>query len=669
MTFDLLRVGSQAAQGHQRSLQVTGNNITNINTPGYVRQRSNYTEAPYGAGISRVEVERMLDKFTQRQYWTDTSRHGYTTAFLSESSKIDSMFGSGNSSINSAISKFFSMMQDLNDDPASITQRELVLGQANATIAQMKDSASFLNNQERLLNEQLNLTVDTANSIVRSISDINGQLDLMPQSDASGERHTLLNQRDEKIRELSEYMTISTIEDANGRVRVNLSSGQALVLEDGTYNLMNMEGDPDPDRPQLVAVTQSGGQSISQGIDEMKVGGRLGGLLAYRSEVLEPTQMRMGQLALAFADGVNQQQQQGLDLDDELGQPIFSFSGSMVNGLPSSENQGSNQRIEASLVPGDMNRMVANNFEVEILSANTYRIMPLDPSGQIIGNVNDYPVYDISPPNGGGEDYGLQLDFVSGTYVAGDRFILKPTKNAADNIQVAMQRPEDLALATPVRVGNNGNNQGQGDLQLENVSGLGNYFSGNALSNNAPVEVSYQGFSAGQHNLEITLNDGTVLSHSTSDMNNVFSQIPALDPADYDVSLTGKPAVGDVFSIEYNEGAINDNSNGLAIAELQREQMLRRNTDAPSDANTLTFAEGYGRMVSDVGNKVSQARTAEKVSDAMLKQSEEFYNAVSGVSLDEEAANLIQYEQAYNAAARLISTAQQVFDTLFNATR
>ncbi|RUO43020.1 flagellar hook-associated protein FlgK [Aliidiomarina taiwanensis] len=669
MTFDLLRVGSQAAQGHQRSLQVTGNNITNINTPGYVRQRSSYTEAPYGAGISRVEVERLLDKFTQRQYWTDTSRHGYTTAFLNESSKIDSMFGSGDSSINSAITKFFGMMQDLNDDPASITQRELVLGQANATIAQMKDSANFLSNQERLLNEQLHLTVDTANSIVQSISDINSQLDLMPQSDASGERHTLLNQRDEKIRELSEYMTISTIEDANGRVRVNLSSGQALVLEDGTYNLMRMQGDPDPDRPQLVAITQSAGQSISQGIDELKVGGRLGGLLAYRSEVLEPTQMRMGQLALAFADGVNKQQQQGLDLDDELGQPIFSFSGSMVNGLPASSNQGTNQRIEARLVPGEMNRMVANNFEVEVLSANTYRIMPLDASGQVIGNANDYPVYDISPPNGGGEDYGLTLSFASGTFVAGDRFILKPTKNAADNIQVAMQRPEDLALASPVRVGNNGNNQGQGDLQLQGVSGLGNYFNGNALSNNAPVQVTYQGFSAGQHNLEITLNDGTVLNHSTSDMNNVFSQIPALDPADYDVSLTGKPAAGDVFSVEYNAGAINDNKNGLAIAELQRQQMLRRNTDAPSDANTLTFTEGYGRMVSDVGNKVSQARTAEQVSDAMLKQSEEFYNSVSGVSLDEEAANLIQYEQAYNAAARLISTAQQVFDTLFNATR
>ncbi len=669
MSFDLIRVGSQAAQGHQRSLQVTGNNIANINTPGYVRERPIYSEAPYGPGISRVEVERMLDKFTQRQYWTDTSRHGYANAFLAESAKIDSMFGNNSSSINGSITKFFAMMQDLNDDPASITQRELVLSQAGATLAQMRDVNSFLSNQERLFNEQLDLTVDSANTLVRSIGAINDQLNYIPASANSGERHTLLNERDEKIRELSELVNISTLEDPNGRLRVNLASGQALVLEDGTYNLMALKGESDPDRPELVAMIESGGKKISQGVNELEVGGRIGGLLAYRAEVLEPSQMKLGQLALAFADSINKQQEQGLDLDNELGEAIFTFAGSMVTGLPAATNQGTNQMIEANLVPGELSRMVANNFEIEILSPNTYRLMPLDAGGKVIGDANDYPVYDIAPPNGGGEDYGLDLDFVSGTYVAGDRFTLKPTKNAAANIQLAMKRPEDLALASPIRVGDNANNQGQGKVFLEGVSGIGSYFSGNALSPNAPVQVTYQGFVAGQHNLEITLNDGTVIAHNTSDMNNIFSQIPALNPTDYEVSLQGRPATGDVFTVEYNTGAINDNSNGLAIAELQREQVVRRNTDVASDANTMTLTEGYGRMVADVGNKVSQARTADKVADAMLTQSKQFFDAISGVSLDEEASNLIQFEQSYNAAARVITVAQQIFDTLLNATR
>lgn len=669
MSFDLIRVGSQAAQGHQRSLQVTGNNIGNINTPGYVRERPVYSEAPYGPGISRVEVERMLDKFTQRQFWTDTSRHGYANAFLTEAAKIDTMLGNSDTNINSAISKFFNSLQDLNDDPASVTQRELVLGQAGSTLAQMRDMNSFMNNQGRMFNEQLELTVDSSNSIIRSISDINAQLSFIPANATSGERHTLLNERDEKIRELAQLVDISTIEDPNGRLRVNLSSGQALVLEDGSYNLMALKGNPDPDRPELVAMVESGGKKINQGIDEHTIGGRIGGLLAYRAEVLEPSQMKLGQLALTFADSLNKQQAQGLDLDNELGQPIFTFNGSMVTGQPAVTNQGSNQRIEANLMPGELSRMVANNFEIEIVSANSYKIMPLDSGGNVIGDVNSYPVYDITPPNGGGEEYGLQLDFVGGTYVAGDRFTLKPTKNAADNIQLAMKRPEDLALASPVRASDNGNNQGQGTLSLEGVSGTGNYFTGHALSASAPVQITYQGFTGGQHNLEITLNDGTVIAHNTADMKNIFSQVPAISPNDYEVSLSGRPAVGDVFTIEFNSGAINDNSNGLAMAELQRQQVLRRNTEVASEANTMTLSEGYGRLSSDVGNKVSQARTADKVADAMLKQSKQFFDSVSGVSLDEEAANLIQYEQAYNAAARIISVAQQIFDTLLNATR
>src|SRR5690554_2832108 len=198
MSFDLIRVGSQAAQGHQRSLQITGNNIGNINTPGYVRERPIYSEAPYKPGISRVEVERMLDKFTQRQFWTDTSRQGYANAFLTESAKIDTMFGNSDANINNSISKFFSMMQDLNDDPASITQRELLLGQANSTLAQMRDMTGYLNNQERMFNQQLALTVDSSNSPIRSISDINAQLNFIPANATTGERHSLLNERDEK---------------------------------------------------------------------------------------------------------------------------------------------------------------------------------------------------------------------------------------------------------------------------------------------------------------------------------------------------------------------------------------------------------------------------------------------------------------------------------------
>lgn len=669
MSFDLIRIGTQATQGHQRSLQVTGNNIANINTAGYVRERTVYNEAPFGGGINRVEVERLLDKFTQRQYWTDTSRHGYSSAFLAESGKVDTMLGNDEANINSAITKFFGMMQDLNDDPASITQRDLVLGQAESTVAQIKDMNSYLNSQQRLFNEKLELTVSNANTLAESIGNINKQLDFIPKNASTGERHTLLNQRDEKIRELSELLNISTLEDENGRLRVNLSTGQALVLEDGTYNLMALKGEPDQDRPELIAQINSGGNSLEQGIDELQVGGELGGLLAYRAEVLEPTQMKLGQLALGFADAMNEQQRLGMDLDDELGSPMFSFDGSMVSASPFPNNTGTNQQINVDLVDGELDKLVANNFEIEMLTGNTYRVMPVDYNGDIVGNPGDYPTYTVTPPNGGGEDFGLAIDFAGGTFNAGDRFVVKPTKNAADNIQVAITRPEDIALASPVRVTGNANNEGQGTIELVGLNATDNFFDGNALSDEAPVQINYLGFSAGQHQLEIVQNDGTVINHNTADMNNLFGQVGALGNADYEVNLKGKPSAGDVFTIEYNTGAINDNSNGLEMAAIQREQVLRRNPESITVDNTMTLTEGYGRLVSDVGNKVSQARTAEVVSGSMLEQSKQFYDSTAGVSLEEEAANLIQYEQAYNASARIITIAQQIFDTLLNSTR
>ena len=533
----------------------------------------------------------------------------------------------------------------------------------------MRDMSDFLQNQERLFNEQLDLTVSRANTLAESIGEINRQLDFIRQNASSGERHTLLNERDEKIRELSELVNISTLEDDNGRLRVNLSMGQALVLEDGTYNLMALKGEPDPDRPELVAQILSGGNQLEQGIDELKVGGELGGLLAYRAEVLEPSQMKLGQLALGFADAVNKQQQLGMDLDDELGSPIFTFDGSMVSANPFPNNTGTNQQINVNLVDGDLNRLVANNFEIEMLTANTYRVMPIDAGGDIVGNPTDYPTYTVTPPNGGGEDFGLSIDFAGGTFNAGDRFIVKPTKSAADNIQLGINSPEDIALASPVRVTDNANNEGQGTLQLEGVNGVENFFDNNALSDEAPVQINYLGFNAGQHELEIVQNDGTVLTHNTADMTDLFSQIPALGDIDYEVSLLGKPSAGDVFNIDYNAGAINDNSNGLELAALQRERVLRRNPENISVDNTMTLSEGYGRLVSDVGNKVSQARTAERVSGSMLEQSKQFYESTSGVSLEEEAANLIQYEQAFNASARVITVAQQIFDTLLNSTR
>lgn len=564
MSFDLMRIGTRGTLGHQQSLQVTGNNIANINTPGYVREKPVYREAEFEGGIRRVEVERILDKFTQREYWRDTARYGYAESFLKEASKIDTYFGSEENSLSHTLSTFFDSIQDLNDNPSSLTQRELVLGQAETTVAQIRDTASYLFEQEKEFNQKLELNLHEANNIIEAIADLNAQLTFIKPSAVSGEAHTILNERDEKIRELSEYLNVSVIEGDNGLVRVHLATGQALVLEDGTYNLMALQGNPDPDRPELVARIQQHDKVLTQHLSNVDVGGKLGGLLAYRSDVLEPAQMRVGQLAIAFADSFNEVHRQGFTLDGQTGLNFFSFEQDYV-GFPSSENADPNLQLQYHIEEGFVKELPANSFTVVVESATEYRILPLDSQGNVVGDPTNYPLQVMNDPlHDPADTYGLSFNFPAGT-TAGDQFVLKPTKNVAQTLKVDLSEAEHLAMASAA-------------------------------------------------------------------------------------------------------GALNDNSNGLALAELQRAQVVKR--DGSSSSSTmLNLNEGFGRIVSDVGSKVSQGRVVERASGAMLQQSKQMYESVSGVSLDEEAANLLQYEQAYNASAKIITVAQQIFDTLLAAVR
>ncbi|MCL4410061.1 MAG: flagellar hook-associated protein FlgK, partial [Gammaproteobacteria bacterium] len=261
---------------------------------------------------------------------------------------------------------------------------------------------------------------------------------------------------------------------------------------------------------------------------------------------------------------------------------------------------------------------------------------------------------------------------------------------AASNIFMGITRPEDLSLAAPVRVAEGSENSGGGVLSFNGMQSVDNFFDGNALAGDAPVQLEYLGFANGQHQLAVRTNDGDIIGYyEGTNMNNVLSRAVEWDGVgpqptdaafaatpqlydftpDYDVTIVGNPDTGDTFNIEYNTNGFADNSNSVAMSELQREKTLRRNPVVEGEKNMMTFNEGYGRLVSDVGNKVAQARTADEAARALLEQSTGFYESVSGVSLDEEASNLLKYEQSFNAAARIITVSQTIFDTLLNATR
>lgn len=705
MSFDLLNLGKNATLSHQRSLQITGNNIANVNTQGYVRERPVYTEASFGPGLNRMEVERMVDQFTQRQVRIDTSRESFTTSYLDQARRIDSILGNDTGAVIGAIEDFFDLMQDTNNDPGSLTYRELLLTEGQSVTARMGDFAGFLDNQYDQFNERLGLEVDRANNLVESIAAINSEISSVGNDTKlkQGSMNSLLNERDEKLRELSQYVEVNVKDFANGRQNVTLAGGQSLIMEDGTFNLIALQGNPNPNRMELTTQTESGGNVINIPVDIAALGGKIGGLVAYRDEVLEPTQFKLGQLAMGFADALNEQARLGMDLDNELGTNIFDLSATEIQALPFSDsNSGSNQVINVRLEAGKAAELTAHRYELRMTGDETFRVVALDTNGRMIGNEADYREASIAELDAddwvGDLGIGMEFNIASGSFAKGDRFEVNFTQNAAENIRMGVTRPEDIALAAPVRVAEGNENSGGGLMSFNGITSVDNFFEGHALSVDAPVQLEYLAFENGLHKLAIHNNNGEVVGYfEGNNMENVLSHAVAWDGAgwdqnepwdsssvavdfandptlydftpDYDVSLAGNPDSGDTFNIEYNTDGFADNSNSVAMSELQRENTLRRNPMVEGDKNMMTFNEGYGRLVSDVGNKVAQARTADEASKSLLEQSTGFYESVSGVSLDEEASNLLKYEQSYNAAARIITVSQTIFDTLLNAAR
>ena len=703
MSFDLLNLGKNATLAHQRSLQITGNNIANVNTEGYVRERPMYTQANFGAGLDRMQVERMVDQFTQRQVRIDTSRAGFTTAYLDQARRIDTILGSDTGSVITAIEDFFDLMQDTNNDPGSLTYRELLLTEGQSVTARMRDFAGFLDNQYSQFNERLELEVQRANTLVESIANINREISSV-QNDralASGSLNSLLNERDQKIRELSDYVQVNVKDFANGRQNITLAGGQSLVMEDGTFNLIALQGNPNPNRLELTTQTESGGNIINIPADIAALGGKIGGMVAYRDEVLEPTQFKLGQLAMGFADALNEQQRLGMDLDNELGSQLFDLRQTEIQALPfTHSNSAGGQVINVRVEPGNAAQLTAHRYELRMTGDDTFRVVALDTNGRVIGNETDYAEGTVGDSSDwiGGLGNGMQFNFAGGTFAAGDKFEVNFTQNAAQNIFMGITRPEDLALAAPVRVAEGSENSGGGVLSFNGINSTDSFFDGNGLATDAPVQLEYLAFEDGRHKIAIRDTQGEVLGYyEGTHMENVLANAVAWDGAgwnqnqpwdvttvsidfandpalydqqpDYEISVIGNPDSGDTFNIEYNTNGFADNTNSVAMSELQREKTLRRNPNVEGEKNMMTLNEGYGRMVSDVGNKVAQARTADEAAASLLEQSTGFYESVSGVSLDEEASNLLKYEQSYNAAARIITVSQTIFDTLLNAAR
>lgn len=666
MASDLLGIGTSGVMAQQRLLQTTSNNIVNVNSQGYVRERTLVYTNSVGLGTGDMVTQRVINNYAQGEMRRDTSAYHASGTRYDQLFQLDSLLGDSSNSVGTTITSYFKAFHSANESPAEIGGRKTTLSELNGMVNRYQTLSSQLDKQSDTINSTISDETDRVNSLLTSINDLNQAI--IRTNGSPEENLMLFDQRDEAVRQLSEKMDIRTVTQPNGSMLVNMSTGHSLVLDGGVAQFKVAAGDPDS-RNSTLQLTL-GTNKVN--INDQDIGGGIGGLFTARRD-LEPSKRELGQLAAAMADAMNQQNRLGMDLDNELGGDLFTLSAS--KGLPYGSNQGSGA-ASVSFVPGKGAEVTAFDYEVQFNSATGYEVFSIDGTGKrtsLATGTTPPAKFEVA-------GHGLEID-LSGTPVAGDKILLQPTKHAAAGLKAAITRPEDIALASPIKADKNSQNLGSGEIKVSGVynTGAGSGFGANALDPNAPQVVKIDNGG----NYEVYAADGTTLigvAPASSKGQNLMAALESplggpkvyADPTQtpgYDFSITGKVEAKDSFNLSYNKNGFADNANGLALAELQNKELVRKNNNAATSNDKMTFNDAYSALVTGVGNKTSQAKTLLQANEAKLTQSTGIYESVSGVNLEEEAANLIRFQQSYAASAQIVSTAKTIFDTLLSSVR
>jgi len=624
----IINIGLSGLLATQRALDVTSNNIANVNTPGYSRQVANFTArlgtntgvGYLGSGSRISSIERMYDSIQAEQLRVSTTGYSRFNTLNNLSSRIDLFLADTDTGLNAGLQSFFNSMQDLTNDPSSIPTRQAVIGGAEALAARFQSLDGRLSGLETEVNNRLTLAVEDINRLASSIAAVNEKIS---QTNGDGNSpNDLLDERDRLILQLSAQVSVTTSIQDDGTTSVFIGSGQSLVLG-GDVRQLGVSGS-EFDRTRLVISYL--GTAGNTALDTSSTGGNLGGLLEFRSRILDPARQSLGQTAIAFASSMNRQNAAGMDLRGNLGTDLFSIAPPTV--LPSSSNTGSGS-VTASI--SDLGALTGVDYVLEF-DGSAYSLTRADTGSSVTltgsGTVGDPLLGD-----------GLSI-VTGGAPAAGDRQLVRSGYGVAGTIQSVVTDPQAIALAAPTRSSASLGNTGNANVSAASVVDA----SDPALLNVAVIEFTGPATYSVNGVGSFAYTDGSAIVINGSS-----------------VTISGTPAVGDQFTVEPNYGASGDNANGLLLANIQSVGIL--------EGGAISISENYTRLVSGIGATTFQIQSNLDAQGVVLKNAEDAVLSTSAVNLDEEAANLIRFQQAYQAAAQVISVASTLFDTLLNATR
>ncbi|WP_407296722.1 flagellar hook-associated protein FlgK [Stutzerimonas zhaodongensis] len=688
---DLLNIGLSGLSASKSQLSITGHNISNVNTPGFSRQdASQATRTPQfsgagyvGSGTTLVEIRRSYSEFLTSQLRSSTSISSDVKAYKSQIDQLDSLLAGSTTGITPSLQKFFSAMQTAAEDPANIPARQLVLAEAEGLARRFNTVSDRLTEQNNFTNKQMTAVTDQINRLAGTIGSLNNSIAI---ASANGQQpNDLLDKRDEAVRQLSTYIGVTVTPQDDNSFNISVGTGQPLVVGSTVSRLEIVPGRGDPNRHEVQFVSGSSRQGITSQI----TGGELGGLIRYRSEVLDSTMNSLGRLALAVSDQVNTQLGQGLDLKGLVGKELFGdYNASSLAQLRVTAFSGNSSNAQPLLNITNTSDLTTSDYLMEYDGA-AYKVRRL--SDNQLMTVSGAPSGPLSFTDKDGRDQGFQVALGSPLPNAGDKFNLLPTRRGAADISVTLDQADQLAFAAVASGQSNLQNSGTGAISQPDMvsapspidlNALKTAFGGGLnLTTTANADGTYTLTNAGSlpsgwayvdangdplvdgtgNSVAPTLQSGT-----TNTVRLAYTAAPG-SSYQFDFNVSGRPQTGDSFSLSYNQGGVSDNRNALKLVDLQTKQTI--GVDAGSAGSGFSFTDGYGELVERVGTLTAQARMDSDATGAILKQATDNRDSLSAVNLDEEAANLIKFEQYYNASAQIIQVARTLFDTLINTFR
>lgn len=651
-----MNVGVSALIANQQALTTTGHNIANVNSAAYSRQTiatkalvgQNMGTGYVGKGVQVATIMRNYNELLGKQSNAANAASAADAIRYQSLVQMQDVYSGGDGSLGAAINSMMNAFADVEAAPADGTARNVVLTRMSELTARFRAASATLQEMDYATNQQVTNNVTLVNNLAGQVASLNTQI---ARALASGHQpNDLLDARDQIIREINQYVQTTQVDADSGAINLFVGGSQALVLGSSTGQLSVAETAEYPGSGKLsLYFSQPNGERVELTAN-MVGGGEIAGLLKFNNDDLVTGRNLLGRLALSIGTELNQQNKLGLTLSGNFGTDLFKLTTSTTGWSNIAGYDAGNAAQSAQAAVTDTHALVASDYRIQFNGAGGAQLVRLSD-----GKLTDLDVDPVTGDIGHIVD-GLQFTVpgaVTNAAQKGQSILFQPFSKAADEIQPLVHNAADLAVSNAVTANITSSNAGTlqlSSLRATDLTGI--------PAQNAPVRITFDG--AGNYSYQTY--DPATSSWSAASAAATYTSGQAIQINGWNITLTGTPGSGDSVDV----GNAKDLGDGYKLNAGNASAFLALRDAAIFD-NGTSLSDGFSSAMAVIGTRTQSAKYAAELSETVANNLNADRTAVSGVNLDEEAARLLQYQQAYQASAKIISTAQSLFDSVLSA--